>query len=75
MPPEETKEEQRPLGFLFTLERIYEIVGETSQKLDDEVSRLKTVISRLQAQLAAQWVVQGIMLAVITFLVQEGIKR
>lgn len=63
---EETKPQTRETGVMVTLRDIYNSVKEIDNKLDDELGKLKT-------QVAAQWVIHGIMVAAIVSLVTRGI--
>jgi len=71
MPPDGTQ----PIGVLITLKDIHNIVTEIDKKLDSEIRTLRDELAKLKAQLAAQWVVHGIMLSAIVFLLQKGISN
>ena len=63
----------KPVGFFVTIKEIHNTVMNIADKLDNEVSKLKSDISGLKSQLAAQWVIQGIQIATIIYLIQKGI--
>ena len=71
----ETGNAAKPIGVLITLKDIHNIVTEIDKKLDSEIRTLRDELAKLKAQLAAQWVVHGIMLSAIVFLLQEGISN
>jgi len=66
---------KQPIGELITLKDIHNIVTEIDKKLDSEIRTLRDELAKLKAQLAAQWVVHGIMLSAIVFLLQKGISN
>ena len=74
MPPG-TGNEAKPIGVFLTLKDIHNIVTEIDKKLDSEIRTLRDELAKLKAQLAAQWVVHGIMLTAIVFLLQKGISN
>lgn len=53
-----TTESPREQGVLITLKEIYNTVKTIEDKMDDELGKVKT-------QVAAQWVIHAIMVAVI----------
>jgi hypothetical protein len=63
----------KPPGIFITLREIHTMVGNIDEKLDKEISTLKEEISKIKAQLAAQWVVMGILITTIAFLIQKGL--
>lgn len=63
----------KPIGVFVTLREIHQTVMKIDDKLDDEVGKLKSEIWGIKAQLAAQWVVHGILIATIVYLIQKGI--
>lgn len=67
------RQHTKPIGVFVTLKEIHTTVLAIADKLDDEVGKLKSEISTIKAQLAAQWVIQGIQVTVIIYLVQKGI--
>ncbi len=71
MPNEETH--TKPVGFFVTIKEIHQAVMSIDDKIDNEVTKLRADISAIKAQLAAQWVVQGIMVATIIYLMQKGL--
>jgi hypothetical protein len=71
---EENMSDTRPVGFFVTLREIHDTVKSIDDKLDTEVSKLKEENSKIRAQLAAQWVVHGILVTTIVFLIQRGLN-
>ena len=67
--------ESKPIGVIVTLKEIYDTVNRIDDKLDREISGIKDEISKLKAQLAAQWVVHGILVSAIIFLIQKGLGK
>lgn len=63
----------RPQGVFITLDAIYQTVTSIDEKIDTELKAINQEIARLKAQLAAQWVVHGILVTTIVFLIQKGI--
>jgi len=63
----------RPQGVFITLDAIYQTVTSIDDKIDTELKAINQEIARLKAQLAAQWVVHGILVTTIVFLIQKGI--
>lgn len=61
-------------GVFITLRQIYDMLTKIDDKLDSELIDVRREISALKAQLAAQWVVHGILLGAIVFLVQRGLS-
>ncbi|UVF60424.1 hypothetical protein SEA_PINEAPPLEPIZZA_16 [Microbacterium phage PineapplePizza] len=59
------KPDTKPIGFLFTLEKILEKVEDIEDKLDDR-------LRKIEVQVAAMWVTHGIMVAIIIFLATKG---
>lgn len=64
----------KPQGVFITLDAIYATVVNIDQKMDTELRALQDEISKMKSQLAAQWVVHGILLTTIIFLVQKGLS-
>lgn len=62
-----------PIGVVVTIEEIYDTVVSIDDKRAADLRLLREEIAKLKAQLAAQWVVHGILVAAIIFLVQRGI--
>jgi len=56
-----------------TLEAIYDTVTSIDDKIDTELNALRAELAKMKAQLAAQWVVHGILVTTIVFLMQKGI--
>ena len=56
----------RPIGVVVTIKEIHATVERIDDKLNDELTKIKM-------QLAAQWVVHGIMVAVIVALVTNRV--
>lgn len=71
--PEQEKAHTRPQGVFITLEAIYATVTSIDDKIDTELTALREEISKIKAQLAAQWVVCGILVTAIGFLVTKGL--
>lgn len=71
MSDEETR--TRPQGVFITLDAIYETVTKIDKKIDTELDAVKEEISKMKAQLAAQWVICGILVTAIGFLVTKGL--
>lgn len=67
--------ESKPVGVIVTLKEIYDTVNRIDDKLDREIIGIKDEISKLKSQLAAQWVVHGILVSAIIFLIQKGIGK
>lgn len=67
----------KPIGFFVSVESsLDEIKGKLNNiddKMDNELKVVREQIGNLKAQLAAQWVVHGIMLAVIIGLVSKAL--
>lgn len=63
----------RPQGVFITLEAIYQTVTNIDDKIDTELNAVRQEIAKMKAQLAAQWVVHGILVTTIVFLIQKGI--
>lgn len=63
----------RPQGVFITLEAIYQTVTSIDDKIDTELNVIRQEIAKMKAQLAAQWVVHGILVTTIVFLVQRGL--
>lgn len=63
----------RPQGVFITLEAIYQTVTNIDDKIDTELNAVRQEIAKMKAQLAAQWVVHGILVTTIIFLVQKGL--
>lgn len=63
----------RPQGVFITLEAIYQTVTSIDDKIDTELKAINQEIAKMKAQLAAQWVVHGILITAIIFLVQKGL--
>lgn len=72
-PPETERPATRPQGVFITLDAIYQTVTSIDDKIDMELRAIHQEISKLKAQLAAQWVVHGILITTIVFLIQKGI--
>lgn len=72
-PPETERTHTRPQGVFITLDAIYQTVTSIDDKIDMELRAIHQEISKLKAQLAAQWVVHGILITTIVFLIQKGI--
>ena len=70
-----TGPETKTVGVIVTLKEIYDTVNRIDDKLDREISGIKDEISKLKAQLAAQWVVHGILLSAIIFLIQKALGK
>jgi len=64
----------RPQGVFITLEAIYQTVTSIDDKIDTELNLVRNEIAKMKAQLAAQWVVHGILVTTIVFLVQKGLS-
>ena len=69
-----SENETKPPGVFITLQEIYATVLSIDIKLDNELKDLRKEVSALKQQLAAQWVVHGILLAAIIFLIQRGFQ-
>lgn len=69
-----TDEHTRPIGVVVTIKEIYDTVQSIDAKMDSDLRLLREEISKLKAQLAAQWVVHGILVAAIIFLTQKGLS-
>lgn len=69
MPDSET----RPTGVFITLKEIHSTVNDIDEKLDTEILKLKDELTRLKTQLAAQWVIHGLLIVALAFLVQRGL--
>ena len=67
--------ENSQIGVIVTLKEIYDTVNRIDDKLDREISGIKEEISGLKAQLAAQWVVHGILISAMVFLIQKGLGK
>lgn len=63
----------RPQGVFITLEAIYQTVTSIDDKIDTELKAINQEIAKMKAQLAAQWVVHGILITTIVFLLQKGL--
>lgn len=76
MPPEtgSTHTQGQTAGVFITLREIHSRVIDIDDKLDNSINELRNEISKLKAQLAAQWVVHGILVTAIVFLVQKGLS-
>lgn len=73
----DTRNEQphtRPQGVFITLEAIYQTVTSIDDKIDTELNVIRQEIAKMKAQLAAQWVVHGILVTTIAFLIQKGLS-
>lgn len=64
----------RPQGVFITLEAIYQTVTNIDDKIDTELNALRAELAKMKAQLAAQWVVHGILVTTIVFLMQKGLS-
>ena len=73
MPTDHDNNHTRPQGVFITLEAIYQTVTSIDDKIDVEMASIRNEIAKMKAQLAAQWVVQGILITTIAFLVQRGL--
>lgn len=73
MPTEHDNTHTRPQGVFITLEAIYQTVTSIDDKIDTEMNAIRNEMSKMKAQLAAQWVVHGILITTIVFLIQRGI--
>lgn len=73
MPPDTHDTHTRPQGVFITLEAIYQTVTNIDDKIDTELNALRTELAKMKAQLAAQWVVHGILVTTIVFLIQRGL--
>ena len=69
-----SENDTKPPGVFITLQEIYATVLSIDIKLDNELKDLRKEVSALKQQLAAQWVVHGILLAAIIFLIQRGFQ-
>lgn len=65
---------QRQVGFFVTLKEIHEIVIKLDGKMDHENNKMKEELARVKSQIAAQWVIHGILVTTIAFLVQRGLS-
>lgn len=65
----------KPIGVFVTLREIHGTVLSIDEKLDTEIAKLKEEIGKIRAQLAAQWVVHGILITTIAFLIQKGLQQ
>lgn len=65
----------KPPGIFVTLREIHATVLAIDDKIDTEIGKLKEEISKIKAQLAAQWVIMGILITTIAFLVQKGLTN
>lgn len=74
MPPD-TSPHTRPQGFFITLEAIYSTVTSIDDKMDTELRAVHQELAKVKAQLAAQWVVHGILITIIVFLAQKGLGQ
>lgn len=68
----ENDTQTRAIGVVVTIKEIYDTVISIDDKMDTDLRLLRDEIAKLKAQLAAQWVVHGILVAAIIFLVQRG---
>lgn len=59
-------EPQKEHGVIVTLRDIYDSVGRIENKMDDELGKLKT-------QVAAQWVIHGILVAVLINIISRSL--
>lgn len=73
MPTDHDNTHTRPQGVFITLEAIYQTVTSIDDKIDVEMTSIRNEIAKMKAQLAAQWVVHGILITTIAFLVQRGL--
>lgn len=84
-PPDSERTHTRPQGVFITLDAIYQTVTSIDDKLDKELTAIygkinsemhaiHQEISKMKAQLAAQWVVHGILITTIIFLMQKGLS-
>lgn len=74
MPPDhDNSTHTRPQGVFITLEAIYQTVTSIDDKIDLELNNVRTELAKMKAQLAAQWVVHGILVTTIVFLIQRGL--
>lgn len=73
MPPEQSNTHTRPQGVFITLEAIYQTVTSIDDKIDAELNAVRSELAKMKAQLAAQWVVHGILVTTIIFLMQRGL--
>lgn len=64
----------KPPGIFVTLREIHSAVLAIDDKLDTEIGKLREEISKIKTQLAAQWVIVGIVITTIAFLVQKGLS-
>ena len=64
----------KPQGVFITLDAIYTTVIAIDDKIDSELRALQLELSKMKAQLAAQWVVHGILVTTIIFLMQKGLS-
>lgn len=64
----------RQPGVFITLENIYLTVTSIEAKLDAELIAVRTEISTMKSQLAAQWVIHGILAVVIVGLITKGLR-
>lgn len=58
----------KPQGIVVTIREMYDMLVKLDNRLDGELANLK-------AQVSAMWVVHGIMLGVITFLITKGLDN
>lgn len=63
----------RPQGVFITLEAIYATVTNIDDKIDTELNSVREEIGKMKAQLAAQWVIHGILVTTLIFLIQKGL--
>ena len=73
MPNSDHDTHTRPQGVFITLEAIYQTVTSIDDKIDTEMNAIRDEMAKMKAQLAAQWVVHGILITTIVFLIQRGI--
>lgn len=73
--PDSQDNHTRPIGVLVTIREIHGTVLKIDEKLDQEVSKLKEEIATVRAQLAALWVIHGIVVTTIVFLLQKGLNN
>lgn len=72
-PRESTHSHARPQGVFITLEAIYATVTSIDDKIDTELNAVRAELAKMKAQLAAQWVVHGILITTIVFFIQKGL--
>lgn len=73
--PEHENTHTRPQGVFITLDAIYTTVVNIDEKIDNELKAVHIELSKVKAQLAAQWVVHGILITTIVFLMQKGLNQ